>query len=365
VRVFGPVGVPGLEHVAVDDVAVARLLGDADGRINRMGASLSPNGVLRLGSAPGLEVEPLDGDLEDAVVAANRDVPTAVEVQVDLDHEIQWPQPVIGRTLEGHRVPSDRRVVILAGPGVPRSGQLEKLQRFAADAGVGVLNTWGAKGIFRWDSPHHLGTAGLQERDFELGGLADAELIVKIGVDPHEAPADLLPDVPTAEVDLWHLVWDPADWSPGAIPRPPLYTDLSAVVMPAYEDDSVPFHPARAARELASGLPPGALIVADAGPAGFWVARTFPTTEPGSVIVPATRAPGFAAAAALVAGLDGRPAVAVTTAPVDPMTEAVLDLARTLGVAVDLRVWGDDPDVDFSRVDDLIAVAGPIVAWPR
>jgi hypothetical protein len=364
VRVFGPVGFPGLEHVAVEDVGLARLLGDADGRINRIGASLAPDGWLRVGSAPGLAVEPFAGDLDAALIAADRDVPTAVELQVDLDRALRWPVPVVGRTLEGHRVPSDRRVVILAGPGVPRSGELEKLQRFAADAGLGVLNTWGAKGIFRWDSPHHLGTAGLQERDFELGGLGDAELIVKIGIDPLEAPDDLLPDVPSAEVDLWHLVWDPDDWSPGEIPRPPLYTDLSAVVMPAYEDDSVPLHPARAIRNLAAELVPGALVVADPGPAGFWVARAFPTTEPGSVIVPATRAPGFAAAAALVAGLDGRPAVAVTTAPVDPMTEAVLDLARTLGVAVDLQVWGEDPDVDFSRTDDLVAVAGPVVAWP-
>ena len=70
--------------------------------------------------------------------------------------------------------------------------------------------------------------------------------------------------------------------------------------------------------------PTEGLVAADPGPAGLWIARAFPTLVPGSVIVPAARQPGFAAAAALVAALDDRPAIAVTTDPVDPLTEAVL-----------------------------------------
>ena len=365
-RVFGPVPVPGLVHVRVDDLALARLLGDADGRINRTGASLSEDGRLRVGSAPGLDVEPVrvadPGELAEVLAGFEDEVPTSIEV--DLGFELAGgfslsprsdPEPTLWAP--------DRAFTVLAGPGVLRGGYLDALQRFAADRSVGVLNTWGAKGVFRWDSPHHLGTAGLQERDFELGGLGDAELIVAVGVDPREAPPDLMPPVEVQPLDLRTVTWEAVP--PTDIPRPPLYTDLSAVVMPAYEDESVPLHPARAARELGAVVPEGGLVVADPGPAGFWIARTFPTTQPGSVIVPATRAPGFAAAAALVAGLDGRPAVGVTTAPVDPMTDAVLELAASLGVAVDLRVWGDDPDVDFSRTRDLVEVAGPVVAWTR
>jgi hypothetical protein len=101
-------------------------------------------------------------------------------------------------------------------------------------------------------------------------------------------------------------------------------------------------------------------------------------------------APGFAAAAALVAGLDGRTAVGVTTGPVDETTRAVLDLAGDLGVAVVLEVWGAEGTlagpsdrrerlaaalasgvgttelavpVDFSRTGVLVEVAGPVVAW--
>ena len=51
---------------------------------------------------------------------------------------------------------------------------------------LGVLNTWGAKGVFDWRSPHHLAAAGLQAWDFERGGLADADLIIATGLDERE-----------------------------------------------------------------------------------------------------------------------------------------------------------------------------------
>ena len=100
---------------------------------------------------------------------------------------------------------TDARRVVLAGPGVvARDGAVEGLRAFAAAANVGVANTWGAKGVFNWDSPHHLGTVGLQARDFELLGFADHDLIIATGVDRlevrggfalapvrHVAPGDL------------------------------------------------------------------------------------------------------------------------------------------------------------------------------
>jgi len=78
------------------------------------------------------------------------------------------------------------RVVVLAGPGVIDDGALEGLRAFAAAGSLGVANTWGAKGVFAWDSPHHLGTCGLQANDFELLGFGDAGVIVATGLDPDE-----------------------------------------------------------------------------------------------------------------------------------------------------------------------------------
>ena len=69
-----------------------------------------------------------------------------------------------------------------------RTARSRACTRWPPPASLGVLNTWGAKGVFDWRSRHHLATAGLQEHDFALAGLGDADLIVATGVDPDEAP---------------------------------------------------------------------------------------------------------------------------------------------------------------------------------
>ena len=86
------------------------------------------------------------------------------------------PLPGDRRRGRGHR--SGRAPGGAGRPGVVLHDAVDGLRAFAERASVGVLNTWGAKGVFDWRSPHHLATAGLQARDFELGGLADADLIV-------------------------------------------------------------------------------------------------------------------------------------------------------------------------------------------
>ena len=167
------------------------------------------------------------------------------------------------------------------GPGVVEAGCVEGLRAFARRAGCGVVNTWGAKGVFRWDDPLHFGTAGLQARDFELAGLADVDVLVTSGLAeaevtsrPWEGRAEVL-DVPPARLADIELTLPP-----GSLERPALYTALAAVVGPMYDQPGSP--PARAA-ELAGALAAGSVVVATPGLVGFWLARTFPTARPGSV----------------------------------------------------------------------------------
>ncbi|MFZ6004725.1 MAG: hypothetical protein ACOYXM_12435 [Actinomycetota bacterium] len=237
---------------------------------------------------------------------------------------------------------------ILVGPGVVAAGRVAELRALAARVGCGVVNTWGAKGVFRWDDPLHFGTAGLQARDFELAGLADVDVLVTCGLDPAEVTSepwlgraeviDVPPDdLATVELDL----------PEGTLDRPPLYTALAAVVGPMYEQPGSP--PARAAA-LAAALPERGLVVAEPGPIGFWIARTFPTSVPGSVLVPAAGRPQVAWRAAQEAALQGREVTLVT---------AALPGAPISGVR--LEVW-DASEVDLDPAP-LVAVAGEIVAW--
>jgi len=236
-------------------------------------------------------------------------------------------------------------VVVLAGPRVIDDGALDALRSFAAAGALGIANTWGAKGVFSWDSPHHLGTCGLQAHDFELLGWEDADLIVTTGLTDEVEPdryalAPVVDLAPSALVDAIGTVR--ADRTP----TNDLYPRLAAIAQPGYVDDKVPLHPARASADLGAALPVGGLVAADPGVAGLWVARTFPTPalDPGSprrVVVPAAREPGVAVRLAADAARAGRPAIAVTTAPLDAETLAGIDVATDESLDLVVAAWHD------------------------
>lgn len=284
--------------------------------------------------------------------------------------------------------------VVLAGPGVVAAGAVAGLHALAAAGSLGVLNTWGAKGVFDWRSRHHLATAGLQADDWLLGGLAGADLVVATGLDPAEAPEEgwrhLAPvvDVPPAALDPLAERWG----RPHAdIAVPPLRAGLAAVTQDGWASAAAPLAPSRATLHHARALVGGGLIAADAGVAGYWVARTFGTTELGTVHVPARPVPGFAAAAALVARLrwPDRPVLAVVDGPPDAPTLAVQAAGAGLGVAVPVEAWSPDgpaldaeaheralaelvaatePRVatlvtDPAQLARMVEVAGPVTAW--
>lgn len=287
-----------------------------------------------------------------------------------------------------------QRPVVLAGPGVVHADAVPGLHALAAAAHLGVLNTWGAKGVFDWRSRHHLASGGLQERDFELGGLAGADLIVATGVDPDEAGGDRWRVAPVVEVDPALLAPLSEQWSrpPAPIELPPLRTGLARVTQEGWSSEAVPIAPSRATRHLAEVIGRRGLLAADAGLAGYWVARTFATTALGTVAVPAAPDEGLAVACAAVARLrqPARPVLAVVDGPLSERVRAVLDAAAAAGAAVTAECWHDDgdpltPDQHLSRLRELVHVdiptvvslaldrsqlarmldvAGPVVAWP-
>lgn len=282
------------------------------------------------------------------------------------------------------------RPAVLVGPGVIEAGSVPGLHAFARAGGLGVLNTWGAKGVFDWRSRHHLATVGLQARDFELGGFAEADLIVATGVDPREAQADWRL-APVVEVDPRMLGPIAEQWGRPSTPIevPPLRTGVAAVTQAGWQAERGPLPPTKLTQHCSELLGAAGLVTADPGVAGFWVARTFGTRSIGGAQVPSDPgAQGFAVAAALVSRRlqPGRPTLAV----LDGLSEtdtALLDVARSLGVEVAVEIWAPDgPPLgadehrdrlrglverggveqvgyDPRQLDELVAVAGPVVAW--
>ncbi len=256
-----------------------------------------------------------------------------------------------------------QRVMLLVGPGALHD--VHGVHRVAHELGAPVANTWGAKGIYPWDSGHHMGTCGLQRDDFVLLGLSEYDLVIAIGLDD----AETHPVVPSAA----RLVHFAGSLMRLAVPGAPrelqsanfneLFQRLSAIAQPGYVDETYPRHPARAVMDIKQSLGPDTRVTAQPGEVGLWVARTFPTDRMGSVIVPAYDRPGVGAAVGLVSALQGTDTVTVVRGPVDDATRTIADLARAHDLPLRLEVWADD--VDWSRTEDLVAAAGPVVAWTR
>ena len=346
----------------------------------------------------------IDTDLAESAVAAfgpggSGRLVFAGDLEADIpDPGTVWVAPAGDRWIE----PDDalvaalraaRAPVVLAGPGVLAQGETAGLHGLAAAGSLGVLNTWGAKGIFHWRSRHHLATGGLQERDFELGGLGEADLIVATGLDPWESPADRWRLAAAIEVPPAALAPLAERWARPVqdIPQPPLRTGLAAVTQQGWTRTGSPVAPSLATRNYGSVLGRSGLLAADPGVAGYWAARTFSTTEAGAVLVPGhPDAAGLAVAAAFVARRDrpSRPVLAVVD-QLSPLIRELLELAASAGVAVPVEVWdGEGPPLDgdahLRRLEMLVAVdrpepvsltvagdqlaamvsvAGPVVAW--
>jgi len=404
-----------LPVVPVDDGELAALLACAHRRVTgapavaHLGDGLLVAPPVRAGAAPRAAGDdpPVVGDDPDAAVGALARLVAgevaAVRLAVDPGAPgagvavprpappDRWPE-VPDAVVE--RLRAAAAPVVLAGPGVVDEGAVAGLHALAAAGSLGVLNTWGAKGVFHWRSRHHLATVGLQAEDFARGGLADADLVVATGLDPAEAPGErwrgLAPvvEVPPAALDPLAERWGRA---PAPIALPPLREGLAAVTQEGWAATAAPIPPSLATLHHARVLAGGGLLAADAGVAGYWVARTFGTTELGAVQVPSLRTPGLAAACALVARLarPARPVLAVIDGPVDGATRAVVELGVSLGVAVPLEVWSPDgpalgPEeherrlaeavaapvpvevglaVDGRQLARMVEVAGPVVAW--
>jgi hypothetical protein len=403
----------GIEIIDVPDAALAGLLADADGRLTRSpsarpGLALLDGRRIRLSSEPGEEVlahPVLDPDQLPGAIAGWTvgQVHAALELEIDLELADLAPEGLEPLTL----APADDRLVtlspslasmdtvIVVGSGVVRDAQVAGVAEAARRTGARLVATPGALGVVPLDDPAWHGVVGLQVADASMSGLEGAELVIVAGLDPAEALGVVPDGVQVLEVEPWHLGLMARHW-PDREPGAPdddrgraLVDGLAALAAAGRSSSALPLHPVRAAADLAAVLDPEELLLADPGPAGLWLQRGVVARPAGSVVVPSFPVHGFAAAAALVAGLDRRPAVAVVTSPTDPATDAVLDLAASLGVTLICEVWGAESSwasasehrerlvgarheggvqrlgvpVDLAATRELIELAGPVQAW--
>ena len=409
-------GVPVTE---VTDPGVAELLAQAHRAVHGVAAvaHVADGTLVVPGPRPGTgsPAEPADTMLVDEIetvralapLVAERAGQDGVRLQVRIDLTSPAPDLPVARPSPAPEwaepdeallrdVVQASRVVVLAGPGVVEQRAVGALRALAAAGRLGVLNTWGAKGVFHWQSRHHWATVGLQTRDFDLGGIPEADLVLAVGVDEREAPRRLWAGGAAVHELTPHALGPLAERWPVAsrdFPDvPPLRARLAAVTQAGWSAAGTPLMPSWATRHYAQVLGEAGLVAADPGIAGYWVARTFATTRLGSVLVPAAPVEGWAAACVLVARLAAplRPALAVVGGALGERTSAVLAEATRLGVSIGVEVWDAHAEpfgaeqhlarlgdlvsgapgasrstlaTDSRQLADMVDAAGPVRAW--
>jgi acetolactate synthase-1/2/3 large subunit len=200
--------------------------------------------------------------------------------------------------------------IVLAGNGIARTGSTEALRAFAQATGIGVAATFMAKGVAPDDDPLWRGTVGMQSRDYELAGFADADVIITVGYDLVEhAPSNWNPKkdkrivcIDTApaevdehymtEVDLIGTLDTVLEHLAGACvtgrtiqSESGLHALVSAAFEAGRDDDAFPMRPPRALWELRQVLGRHDILISDVGLHKLWIARIFPAYEPDTVFI--------------------------------------------------------------------------------
>lgn len=259
--------------------------------------------------------------------------------------------------------------IILAGNGIIRSQAAHALRAFASKLRIPVAETFMAKGVMPADSDLSLFTIGLQARDYVTCGFDRADLVIAVGYDFVEySPARWNPnsdkhilhiDATIAEIDTSYVpdievlgnisstlnglgeIVGPKVGNPAGTLRELVLSEMEQNAT----DSSFPVKPQRLIHDLRQVLKEDDIIVSDVGAHKLWVARLFPTSEPGSVIISnGLSSMGFALPGALAAKLvhPTRNIVAVCGDGGFMMSCHELETAKRLGLKVVVIIFRDD-----------------------
>ena len=225
--------------------------------------------------------------------------------------EVRSPEPSAPELLKAVGIiKSAINPVVLAGNGVARVGAASALREFARATGIGVAETFMGKGLLDYEDPRHLGTVGLQERDYALAGFEDADVVITVGYDLVEHdPVNWNPkgdktivciDTASVEVDahfmtevdlvgdMYHILSRLAEELRDA-PHGATDSRLNDIVLGRFEaakdDNAFPMQPPRALWEIRQALERTDMLISDVGLHKLWIARMFPAHEPSTVCI--------------------------------------------------------------------------------
>ena len=263
--------------------------------------------------------------------------------------------------------------VILAGNGVIRLGASSELRKFAETTGIGVINTFMAKGVVGLDSLYSLFTIGLQAKDLVFRAIYEADLVITVGYDMAEYPPKMWN--PDREKKIIHLDFVPAEVDENYRVEIEVIGDLAHALQmlndsihdnpfsidttrqhavrhemmkefSAYEDDETtgPMRPQKILSDVRKALGPGDILLSDVGAHKMWVARHYQCYEPNTCLIPNGFASmGFALPGTISASLidNTRKVMAIAGDGGFLMNVQEMETARRLDSDIVVMVWED------------------------
>jgi acetolactate synthase-1/2/3 large subunit len=284
--------------------------------------------------------------------------------------------------------------IILAGNGCIRRRASKQLRLFCEKTGIGVINTFMAKGCVDMDADYCLYTIGLQSRDVIACALESADVVLALGYDMVEyhpnlwnkesnrhiihadfQPAEIDSDYhPETELvgDLAHTLWmlnDRVDNNGGfkfdsnhqAATRRNMQEELAI-----HKDDDTKgtIRPQKVLWDCRQVMGPNDILLSDVGAHKMWIARHYQCHEPNTCLIPnGFCSMGFALPGAIAASLvyPDRRILSISGDAGYLMNVQEMETAKRLNSNIVTMIWEDNmygliawkQENEFGRHTDL------------
>jgi len=268
-----------------------------------------------------------------------------------------------------------KRPVILVGNGCVRHDASRELRRFCEVTGIGVINTFMAKGCVDADADYCLYTIGLQARDVVSCALDAADLVITLGYDmveyhPHLWNAN-------GNKRIIHIDFQPAEIDEHYHPELELVGDLShtlaainanieqlgpvernldqqhntrqrmrqELVQYAADETEHLIRPQKVLADVRKVMGREDILLSDVGAHKMWIARQYQCHEPNTCLIPnGFCSMGFALPGAIGASLvyPERQILAVCGDAGFMMNVQEMETAKRLNSNIVVMVWEDN-----------------------
>ncbi len=264
--------------------------------------------------------------------------------------------------------------VVLAGNGCIRKRSSTELREFCELTGIGVINTFMAKGCVDMDAPYCLYTIGLGSKDYPACAIDAADLVISIGYDMVEyhpvlwnAAGDkdiihidflmaeiddnynpnleVIGDIATALAAINTLLKENADKPREFRQQQAVRREMHAAIE-AHKDNvtEATIRPQKVLYDVRQVLSPKGLLLSDVGAHKMWIARHFQCHEPNTCLIPnGFCSMGFALPGAIAASLidPQRQVIAICGDAGFLMNVQEMETAKRLHSNIVAMVWED------------------------